>query len=101
MAFVRRQEERASLRAGLRNFLPDVGKRAHRRGPAAPVGSGIFEGNLFFLTPAVSAVPLSTFPVDDNVPVRRNLVSATESELDFRVFGSTIDVTAQPEGLPR
>ncbi|MET3392497.1 hypothetical protein [Variovorax atrisoli] len=46
-------------------------------------------------------MPLSTFPVDDNVPVRRNLVSATESELDFRVFGSTIDVTAQPEGLPR
>jgi len=46
-------------------------------------------------------VPLSTFPVDDNVPVRRNLVSATESELDFRVFGPTIDVTAKPEGLPR
>jgi len=79
--------ERASLRAGLRNFLPDVGKRAHRPGLAARVRSVMFEG-FFSLSSSVFsafAVLPSTSSVDDNVLVCSNLIAAMEDEFDGHV----------------
>ena len=74
--------KRASLRAGLPEFLPDVGKRAHRPGLAGSLRLEAFRRNSF------APVPLSTFLVEDNAYIRHNLIAAMEDEIDIDLVGT-------------